>query len=76
MHKVQIPDTRVDKCFEWRQRNTLEDSRPEQAIIIAPTGSTPYTADDQENVTQKVQVAFAPYSCGCHEEEACHSHAA
>lgn len=73
MNKVQISHAGIYQSLKRSQSNSLHYSCPDQTFIIQSTSTSPSAADSDEESPQKVQMSFAPYSCGGDEKESCNA---
>lgn len=76
MHKVEVPNARIDECFEWSQGHTLEDAGPQKTLVILAAGAGPDTAHDHQNMPEQKQMAFAPDTGRGYDQNARHTNTA
>ena len=74
MDKEQVRHRSVDQSLERCEPNALNDPRPEQALVVRPTRTSPGAAHDYKDGAQQIEMPFAPDSCRCHKQKARHAH--
>jgi hypothetical protein len=60
MNKIKISNTGIHQPLEWSQCNTLENARPQKAVLVLPTDTRPDTTDDHQYMSDQEEMAFTP----------------
>ena len=76
MDKVEISDTGVDQGLEGCQTDSLDDSSPQETLVVMAAGSSPCASDYDEYGAEDVEMPLTPDSCRCHEHDARYARAA
>ena len=69
MNKVQVSNSSVDESLERSTANTLDDSRPEHAVVVLVHSTSPRTGSDQDEGAQNEEMALPPDAARGHEDE-------
>ena len=60
MNKVEIADCCVDEGLKGCRADTLDDARPEHALVVLVDGASPGAAGDENANANDKCVALAP----------------